>query len=164
MLCATMRPTPADRAASTRLRVPDLAEVSVRRAVPVPQVGQLVHDEVRRSVVDARGDRAGVEDVGDGRAGPGRAQGAKPPGVPGHRGHPVAALDQQGQDPAAEDAGGAGQEHVHRHSIQDGRGARRWRRAASSASSTRVSMGTPRSPTMTNTNRHQLSGQRLAAW
>jgi hypothetical protein len=78
--------------------------------IELAQVGQLVYHHV---AADDREQRLAIECVGDDRLGTERAQqrGALRP--PRHRGHGVTAVDQQRHQPAADDAGRAGEEDAH---------------------------------------------------
>src|SRR5690606_13439526 len=127
------------------------------------QVGELVDHHLGGGVAHGGGQRAGVLHVHDGGLRPGRAQGGDAVGPTGERGDVVALGDEQRHEQATDDPGGPGEQDAHGHATS-GRGARRCARASSSASSTRVSNGSPGSCSTTTTKRLHSSARALPAW
>ena len=89
------------------------ALVGVAQARQAGQRGELVDDRVRLGLDDRAHHRVVVERVEDDRLGTGLAERAGLLGRAGRADHGVAALEQDGDEPPAQGAGGARKEHLH---------------------------------------------------
>ena len=169
MLWATMRRTPAASLAATRLAVPSRRSRALAAASAFSRSVSWWMTASGAATMRASTTASSIIGVDNDRLGPERGEPGCLGRSPRQTCDPVTLCVEEGDDTPPDHAGRAGHDHVQRAAhgrLPDpgGRGARRSLRAAKSSSSTRVSIGSPGTPSMTTTNRVHASLRWFAAW